>query len=347
MAENIGSPNPRERSQALRWVLELDSPKERRSALSPHAKSLLGIVRNSEEYLPNKLVTMRLLSDLAVDDLFPGTLAAVAQRLDDDDWRMRVAALEYLGTLDPALLQRAQEKIVLMCADPDEVDEVKQVATRVLGALDPEALDEILASEEAAAQQGGSVDGRADPEAKAKRLKALTEAIARRKALKEPKEAGSQTAAPGKEAPAPGRRLGRRLTRGASQVTKLTMEGSAAADAEAHGDEEAPAASPVKKYASGREAALAALAAAQAGEAPLASPARPAVAESAPLPSRGGLRITSRIPKLFSTKLKGTSKKGSEATGDAAEKARKEADKGAEAADDKARQELERVAAVE
>jgi hypothetical protein len=103
----------------------------------------------------------------------------------------------------------------------------------------------------------------------------------------------------------------------------------------------------VKKYASGREAALAALAAAQAGEAPLASPARPAVAESAPLPSRGGLRITSRIPKLFSTKLKGTSKKGSEATGDAAEKARKEADKGAEAADDKARQELERVAAVE
>ena len=291
MAENIGSPLSHERSQALRWVLELDSPKERRSALSPHAKSLLGIVRNSEEYLPNKLVTMRLLSDLAVDDLFPGTLAAVVQRLDDDDWRMRVAALEYLGTLDPALLVRAQEKIVLMCADPDEVAEVKQLATRVLGALDPEALDEILASEEAAAQQGGSVDGRADPEAKAKRLKALTEAIARRKALKEPKEAGSQTAAPGKEAPAPGRsRLGRRLTRGASQIT---MEGSAAADAEAKGDGEAPVASPVKKYASGREAALAALAAAQAGEAPLASPARPAVAESAP--SRGGLRIASAL----------------------------------------------------
>ena len=337
MAENIGSPLSHERSQALRWVLELDSPKERRSALSPHAKSLLGIVRNSEEFLPNKLVTMRLLSDLAVTDLFPGTLPAVVQRLDDDDWRMRVAALEYLGTLDPALLVRAQEKIVLMCADPDEVAEVKQLATRVLGALDPEALDEILASEEAAAaQQGGSLDGRTDPEAKAKRLKALTEAIARRKALKEPKEAGSQTAAPGKEAPAPGRRLGRRLTRGASQVTKLTMEGSAAADAEAHGDEEAPAASPVKKYASGREAALAALAAAQAGEAPLASPGRPAVAETAPsrapetAPSRGGLRIASRM-KLFSTKLKGTSKKGSEASGDVAEKARKEADKGAEA----------------
>ena len=327
MAENIGSPLSHERSQALRWVLELDSPKERRSALSPHAKSLLGIVRNSEEFLPNKLVTMRLLSDLAVTDLFPGTLPAVVQRLDDDDWRMRVAALEYLGTLDPALLVRAQEKIVLMCADPDEVAEVKQLATRVLGALDPEALDEILASEEAAAaQQGGSLDGRTDPEAKAKRLKALTEAIARRKALKELKEAGSQTAAPGKEAPAPGRsRLGRRLTRGASQIT---MEGSAAADAEAKGDGEAPVASPVKKYASGREAALAALAAAQAGEAPLASPGRPAVAETAP--SRGGLRIASRM-KLFSTKLKGTSKKGSEASGDVAEKARKEADKGAEA----------------
>ena len=335
MAENIGSPLSHERSQALRWVLELDSPKERRSALSPHAKSLLGIVRNSEEFLPNKLVTMRLLSDLAVTDLFPGTLPAVVQRLDDDDWRMRVAALEYLGTLDPALLVRAQEKIVLMCADPDEVAEVKQLATRVLGALDPEALDEILASEEAAAaQQGGSLDGRTDPEAKAKRLKALTEAIARRKALKELKEAGSQTAAPGKEAPAPGRsRLGRRLTRGASQIT---MEGSAAADAEAKGDGEAPVASPVKKYASGREAALAALAAAQAGEAPLASPGRPAVAETAPsrapetAPSRGGLRIASRM-KLFSTKLKGTSKKGSEASVDVAEKARKEADKGAEA----------------
>ena len=114
------------------------------------------------------------------------------------------------------------------------------------------------------------------------------------------------------------------------------MEGSAAADAEAKGDEEAPVASPVKKYASGREAALAALAAAQAGEAPLASPGRPAVAETAPsrapetAPSRGGLRIASRM-KLFSTKLKGTSKKGSEASGDVAEKARKEADKGAEA----------------
>jgi len=146
--ESLRSPNPRERHEALRSVEALTSPKERREALSPHAKHLLAIVRDSDAYPPSRLKTVQLLSNLDTDELAPGTVAAVVQRLEDAEWQMRAAALEFLGTLDPELLQRASEKIVLMCADPDERPEVKLAATRVLGLLDPEALDEILAQEE-------------------------------------------------------------------------------------------------------------------------------------------------------------------------------------------------------
>ena len=101
-----------ERLQALREIEALEFC-ARRAALAPHGKTLLAIVRNSDELPAIRLLTVQLLRALTEEDLLPGMVAAVVQRLEDKEWMMRAAALEFLGDLHPSMLSRASETCLL------------------------------------------------------------------------------------------------------------------------------------------------------------------------------------------------------------------------------------------
>lgn len=139
----MDSPSPSKKLQALRRLEALE-PSARCAELAPRAANLLYLIRDSDESPSVRRMSVRLLRSLRPDDLTPGTVPAVVQRLDDDDPRMREEALLFLETLESTSLQRAVEAVVRICSNEAETPEVKVAAVRVLGRLDPEALDALL-----------------------------------------------------------------------------------------------------------------------------------------------------------------------------------------------------------
>jgi hypothetical protein len=155
-ADVLDSPSVRERLDALAHLERLDSG-ERRVALERRGAALLRIVRDSEEAPAARLAAVRLLGELPPDELPPGAIAAVVQRLDDAHTPLRAEALQFLETLGGAPACRASEAVVRRCVDPAEEPELRLAAVRVLGALDPEALDRALEAE--GLEPVGALDG--------------------------------------------------------------------------------------------------------------------------------------------------------------------------------------------
>lgn len=114
----------------------------------------LRIIRDSDEPPSAHLSALQFLSKLSFDEYPPGCLPSVLSKLDSPDERIRETVLVVLEHVDPSSINsRVLAAVVKRLNDPNETAEVKVAASRVVGMVDPEELDGVLAEEQQQSQR--------------------------------------------------------------------------------------------------------------------------------------------------------------------------------------------------
>ena len=104
------------------------------------------VIRDSDEGPTKRLAAVQFLAALESSDLPPGALPSLLIQLNNSDARIREAVLHILQRLEPeSINSRVVVAVVRRIEDPNEVPLVKLAAARVMGLVDPEALDAVLA----------------------------------------------------------------------------------------------------------------------------------------------------------------------------------------------------------
>ena len=107
------------------------------------------VIRDSDEGPTKRLAAVQFLAALESSELPPGALPSLLILLDNSDARIREAVFHILERLEPeAINSRIVVAVVRRIEDPNEVPLVKLAAARVMGLIDPEALDAVLAESE-------------------------------------------------------------------------------------------------------------------------------------------------------------------------------------------------------
>lgn len=121
----------------------------------------LRCIRDSDEPPSAHLSALQFLSKLSFDEFPPGCLPSVLMKLDSPDERIRETVLLVLEHVDPCSINsRVLTAVVRRLNDPDETAAVKVAAARVVGMVDPEALDGVLAEEELQSQRSSQRSSR-------------------------------------------------------------------------------------------------------------------------------------------------------------------------------------------
>lgn len=121
----------------------------------------LRIIRDSDESPSAHLGALQFLSKLSFDEFPPGCLPSVIMKLDSSDERIRETVLLVLEHVDPSSINgRVLAAVVRRLNDPEETAAVKVAAARVVGMVDPETLDGVLAEEQPFSQRSSQRSSR-------------------------------------------------------------------------------------------------------------------------------------------------------------------------------------------